>query len=119
MNERCWVWVTATENIPVREGRAVVVAGREVAIFNLGADRFLATGNRCPHKGGPLADGIVAGGSVVCPLHGWKINLECGSVDRPASEAACVETYPAQVDNGTVVIGLPARWFGATATGAA
>ena len=119
MNERCWIWVTTTDNVPPREGRTVVIAGREVAIFNLGGDRFLATANRCPHKGGPLADGIVAGTSIVCPLHGWKINLLNGSVDRPAGAAICVETYPAQVDNGTVVIGFPAAWFGAAVTGAA
>jgi nitrite reductase (NADH) small subunit len=52
---------------------------REIAIFNLG-DRFLAVDNRCPHKGGPLSDGIVSGATVVCPLHAWKVNLETGSV---------------------------------------
>ena len=111
MNERCWIWVTEAENIPPREGRSVTVAGREIAVFNLGGDRFLATENQCPHKGGPLADGIVAGNSVVCPLHGWKINLQKGLVDRPTGQVVCVETFPARVDNGTVVLGLPAAWF--------
>src|SRR5205085_6381468 len=89
----------------------VHVAGREIAIFNLGDDRFYAAENKCPHKGGPLADGIVAGASVVCPLHGWKVSLRSGAVDRPAGERMCVETYPAKIDNGTVVVGLPAAWF--------
>ena len=53
------------------------VGNREIAIFNLG-DRFLAVDNRCPHKGGPLADGIVSGTTVVCPLHAWKMSLETG-----------------------------------------
>jgi len=107
MNERCWIWITDVENVPPREGRAVTVAGRELAIFNLG-DRIVVTDNRCPHKGGPLADGIVSGQSVVCPLHGWKINLQCGRVDRPADACASITTYPTRIDNGVIVVGLPA-----------
>lgn len=106
MNEPQWVRITPSDNIPPREGRAVTVAGREIAIFNLG-DRFFATDNRCPHKGGPLSDGIVTGAAVVCPLHAWKVNLETGAVERPAAEAACVATYPVCVRDGVVVLGLP------------
>jgi len=108
MNERCWIWITPVDNVPPREGRVVSVAGREIALFNLG-HRFVATASRCPHKNGPLADGIVSGESVVCPLHGWKINLACGRVDRPEDAGACVETYPVRVDNGIIVIGLPPK----------
>ena len=106
MNEHQWVRITPCDNIPPREGRAVTMAGRDIAIFNLG-DRFVATDNRCPHKGGPLSDGIVAGDSVVCPLHGWKVSLECGAVERPGGVEACVRTYPARVEEGVVLIGLP------------
>ena len=102
-----WVRVTRCENVPLREGRAVRLAGREIAIFNLG-DRFLATDNQCPHQGGPLCDGIVAGDSVVCPLHAWKVRLDSGTVERPASNAACIATYPTRVDDGIVWLGLPA-----------
>jgi len=111
MNERFWVWVTAVDNIPPREGRAIVVAGRELAIFNLG-DRVVATDNRCPHRGGPLADGIVSAGTVVCPLHGWKINLRDGAVERPCATDGRVETYPVRIDNGVIVIGMPADFGG-------
>ena len=107
MNERCWIWITPVENVPPREGRSVTVAGRELAVFNLG-DRFVTTDNRCPHKGGPLADGIISGDSIVCPLHGWRINLRGGQVDRPPDVMTCIETYPTFVDNGVVVVGLPA-----------
>ena len=72
------------ENIPPREGRAVTVGGREIAIFNL-EDRYLTIENQCPHKGGPLCDGIVSGTTVVCPLHGWRFDLETGMAVR-ASE---------------------------------
>ena len=75
MSATQWVKATACDNIPLREGRAVTFGGRELAIFNMG-DRFLATDNQCPHKGGPLCDGIVTGDSVVCPLHAWKVRRD-------------------------------------------
>jgi nitrite reductase (NADH) small subunit len=102
-----WTRVTTSDNIPPREGRAVSVAGREIAIFNLG-DRFLAVDNQCPHKAGPLADGIVTGASVVCPLHTWKISLVDGRVERPSGSGDyAVTTYPTRVDEGIVVVGVP------------
>ena len=101
-----WIHVTSCANIPVREGRVVRLPDREIAIFNLG-DRFLAVDNRCPHRGGPLADGIVTGSSVVCPLHAWKVSLERGCVERPSSQDACVARYPARVEEGVVFVGLP------------
>ena len=106
MIERRWVRVTACENIPPREGRAALVGDREIAIFNLG-ERFLALDNRCPHEGGPLCDGIIAGTAVVCPLHAWKIDLETGTVGRPASERACVPTYATRIEAGVVVVEVP------------
>jgi nitrite reductase (NADH) small subunit len=107
MNDHHWVRITPCENIPPREGRAVSVGGREIAVFNLG-DRFFATDNRCPHQGGPLCDGIVTGTSVVCPLHAWKVSLVSGAVERPAlATDHCVATYPARVEDGIVMIGLP------------
>jgi nitrite reductase (NADH) small subunit len=98
-----WVRITQCENIPLREGRAVNVGGRDIAVFNLG-DRFLAVENRCPHQGGPLADGIVSGTSVVCPLHAWKVDLESGTVARPANTASCVRTLRTRVEEGIVLL---------------
>ena len=107
MIEHRWVRITRSENVPLREGRAVCIGTREIAIFNLG-DRFLATDNRCPHNGGPLCDGIVTGSSVVCPLHAWKVNLQSGCVERPAhGKDHCVATYPTRIDDGVLVVGLP------------
>ena len=109
MNEPAWIRVTTIENIPPREGRAVVIGDREIAVFNLG-DRFLATDNSCPHQGGPLCDGIVTGTSVVCPLHAWKVNLESGAVERPSQgKDHCVMTYETRIDEGVVMIAVPAR----------
>jgi nitrite reductase (NADH) small subunit len=107
MTEPLWIRITTTGDIPPREGRAVTIGSREIAIFNLG-HRFLAIDNRCPHQAGPLCDGIVAGESVVCPLHAWKVDLAGGAVARPAAaKDHCVTTYPVRVEDGVVVVGVP------------
>ena len=110
-----WIRIAPTHDIPPREGRAVLIGDREIALFNLGpstalgaSDQFLATDNQCPHQGGPLCDGIVTGTSVVCPLHAWKVNLASGQVERPThGKEHCVTTYPTRVEDGVVLIGLP------------
>jgi nitrite reductase (NADH) small subunit len=103
VNERRWIRVTTTRAIPPREGRAVVLGGRELAIFNLG-DRYLAIENRCPHAGGPLSDGIVTGSAVVCPLHAWRVRLDTGDVDRPAAASACVRTFATRVEGNVILV---------------
>jgi nitrite reductase (NADH) small subunit len=101
-----WVRITEMQNIPLREGRSVSVAGREIAIFNLG-HRFLAVDGRCPHKGGPLAEGIVTGTTVVCPLHAWKVDLESGAVKNSASQVPCIGTFPTRMEEGVILIEVP------------
>jgi nitrite reductase (NADH) small subunit len=103
-----WLRITRAENIPLREGRAVRLGGEDIAIFNLG-EKFLAVSNTCPHRGGPLADGIVSGESVVCPLHAWKVCLHSGGVRRPQEEQACVRTYPVKVMHGVVLVQIAAE----------
>jgi nitrite reductase (NADH) small subunit len=103
---RKWVRTARCEDIPLREGRSVRIGAREIAIFNLG-DCFLAVSNHCPHKNGPLAEGIVSGQTVVCPLHAWKVNLETGGVERPADSLACVEKFPARVQDGVILVEIP------------
>ena len=95
-----WIRITQAENIPLREGRSVRIGDDEIAIFNLG-DRYVAVDNSCPHRGGPLCDGIVSGDTVVCPLHGWKISLDTGAVLKPD---VCVKvgTYPVEVHDGVI-----------------
>jgi nitrite reductase (NADH) small subunit len=100
---KAWVRIARCRDIPLREGRAVKVGHREIAIFNLG-DQFLAVDNRCPHKGGPLADGVVAGTAVVCPLHAWKISLATGEGLNSASASHCVETFPTRVEQGIIFL---------------
>jgi nitrite reductase [NAD(P)H] small subunit len=97
-----WIRVTNTENIPLREGRCIQIGGEEIAIFNLG-DRFVAVDNACPHRGGPLCDGIVSGNTVTCPLHGYKISLETGHVVKPEVQVR-VSAYPVRVEDGVVLV---------------
>ena len=103
-DHRNWVRITEIANIPIREGRAVEVAGQQIAIFNLDG-RVLAIDNACPHKGGPLCDGIVSGTTVVCPLHGHRFDLETG-MPVLAAQPDCVNTYPARVEDGIVLVDL-------------
>lgn len=101
-----WTRITTTSDIPAREGRVVRLGATSVAVFNTG-DRFLAVENRCPHSGGPLADGIIGGSTVTCPLHNWKICLESGAVSKPCeSGAPTVRTFPVKVENGIVMLGI-------------
>jgi nitrite reductase (NADH) small subunit len=98
-----WIRVAYCDDIPLREGREVVIGHRSIAVFNLG-EKFLAVDNRCPHRGGPLADGIATGESVVCPLHGWKIDLQNGRVQRPAETPACIKTFATKVEAGMLLL---------------
>jgi nitrite reductase (NADH) small subunit len=106
-----WIRITDARSIPLREGRCVDLGDREVAIFNLG-DRLMAVDAACPHRGGPLCDGIVTGtgtvvgSAVVCPLHGWKIDLETGRVLKPEVSVR-VDTYEVRVRENIIEIAIP------------
>lgn len=101
-----WTKITPAENIPSREGRSVRVGDVEIAIFNLNG-RFLTIENACPHRGGPLCDGIVTGSAVVCPLHGRHFDLETGMPLR-AAEPSCLAVYPTRIEDGIVMVDLTA-----------
>ena len=81
--------------IPRGEGRVFEVAGQRLAVFRTHADQVFATQERCPHLGGPLADGLIDGGTVICPLHDRTYDLRSG--DGVNTECR-VQTYPASVD---------------------
>ena len=104
--ERKWTRVTHSANVPAREGRSVRMGDVELAIFNLNG-RFLTIENACPHQGGPLCDGIVSGATVVCPLHGWRFDLETGLAVR-ASLPSCVRTFPTRVEDGIILVDVGA-----------
>lgn len=106
-SDSTWVRIVRPDQIPLREGRLLQVGSLEVAVFNLG-DRFLAVENRCPHLGGPLADGIISGDCVVCPLHGWRISLRCGDVESPAQIKARIRTFPTAISDGVLLVEVSA-----------
>ena len=86
-----WHDVGSIADVPLFEGRVAVVDGARVAVFRT-ADGLFALDAACPHAGGPLSDGIVAGGCVTCPLHGWRFDLRTGAcADKPGVAAHDVE----------------------------
>ncbi len=90
--------------IPPGEGRAYDAAGVRVAVFHTRDGRVFAVQAECPHRGGPLADGLIGGGTLICPLHSWKFDLESGA----ALTGECgLKTYPARVNGaGWIVLAL-------------
>ncbi|WP_374012396.1 nitrite reductase small subunit NirD [Pseudoxanthomonas koreensis] len=100
-----WMYVCAIEDIPVLGSRVVQCGpGEDIALFRPAADRVFALADRCPHKGGPLSQGIVSGDSVTCPLHGWNIALDSGQACAP--DVGCARTYPVQLRDGQVWLTL-------------
>ncbi len=89
------------EFIPLGEGRAYTVQDLTIAVFRQRDGRLFATDNTCPHRGGPLADGIVGAGKVICPLHARKFDLATG---RCLEEDVAVRTYPVRQINGRIVL---------------
>jgi len=78
-----WLKICETEAIPKLGSKIVKKGELEIGIFRNSKDEFFALNNRCPHKGGPLSQGIVFENSVACPLHNWKINLITGEAEQP------------------------------------
>jgi nitrite reductase (NADH) large subunit len=115
------VRVAALAELPLGEGRAVRVGAREIALFRGDGDRVRAVAARCPHAGGPLADGIVSGGRVTCPLHAWSFDLASGEGVSPGGHCDAIPTYATHVESGDVFVTLPARGASASerATGPA
>jgi len=107
MNEQPvqWVEVGRVSDIPVRGARRVVRGETVIALFRTASDRVHALEDRCPHKGGPLSQGIVHGDCVTCPLHNWVIGLADGRA-LGADEGA-VRHYPTRIDDGLIRLAVP------------
>lgn len=97
-----WIAVGHLSEIPQRGARCVETPAGRIAVFRTGDDRIFAIDDRCPHKDGPLSQGIVHGASVTCPLHNWVISLETGKAE--GADEGCVRTIPIKVEGGTVYI---------------
>jgi nitrite reductase (NADH) small subunit len=93
------------DQIPQGEGRTFQLAGRRIAVFRARDGRVFATQAECPHRKGPLADGLLGAGTLVCPLHEWRFDLETGT----AQNGACnIDVYPVRLGfDGSVTVELP------------
>ena len=78
-----WTDILAVADIPRLGARVVRHAGIDIAVFRNAEDDIFALEDRCPHKGGPLSQGIVHGKKVTCPLHGWNVGLDSGCAVAP------------------------------------
>ncbi|WP_299204681.1 nitrite reductase small subunit NirD [uncultured Tateyamaria sp.] len=97
-----WIDIASIDDIPQRGARVVKTRAGCVAVFRTAADEVFALDNACPHKQGPLAEGIVHGSAVTCPLHNWVISLETGLVQ--GNDEGQVATYPARVEGGRILL---------------
>jgi nitrite reductase (NADH) small subunit len=103
MKANDWQVVCRVEDIPVLGARRVArERGVDVAVFRNGEDQVFALLDRCPHKGGPLSQGIVFGTSVACPLHNWTIGLDDGKARAP--DDGCTQRFSCRVDGGNVML---------------
>jgi nitrite reductase (NADH) small subunit len=91
------------ENVPLGQGRCFLVKGEEIAVFRQRDGRVFAVQNRCPHREGPLSEGLVGGGKLICPLHAWKFDLASG--EGPSPEAR-LRTYAVRVEKGQILLDL-------------
>jgi nitrite reductase (NADH) small subunit len=102
-----WIDVGGVEDIPPRGARVVKTWRGDIAVFRTAGDEVFALDDRCPHKGGPLSQGIVHGRAVACPLHNWVISLETGEAAAP--DRGCTRTIPVRLVDGRILLALAAE----------
>ena len=99
-----WMKVCALNEIPRLGARVVRHDGIDIAVFRNAEDEVFALEDRCPHKGGPLSQGIVHGRKVTCPLHGWNIELDSGCAVAP--DEGCAREFPIKIEGNRVWLDL-------------
>lgn len=98
-----WTRICLVDEIPVLGSRRVArPKGMDVAVFRNDANEVFALLDRCPHKGGPLSQGIVFGKSVACPLHNWTIGLDNGCAKEP--DEGCTPHFQVKVEGGAAFL---------------
>jgi nitrite reductase (NADH) small subunit len=93
----------SVEKIAPGQGRCFTVNGQEIVVFRQRDGKLFATQNRCPHKQGPLSEGVMGGGKVICPLHSHKFDLTTGAGSEPGE---CVKVYPVSALDGEIQLVL-------------
>ncbi|MDA0191384.1 MAG: nitrite reductase small subunit NirD [Proteobacteria bacterium] len=97
-----WKMVCKVADIPPLGSRVVRSAEGDIAVFRTSRDEVFALRDKCPHKGGPLSQGLVHGDQVTCSLHGWKLRLDTGEAVAP--DVGCARRYPVRIDGDTVFL---------------
>ncbi|WP_420144268.1 nitrite reductase small subunit NirD [Sphingobium sp.] len=101
-----WIDIGTLADIPVRGARTVQIGGeKDIAVFRAGDDHVFALVNECPHKKGPLSQGIVHGHSVTCPLHNWNIALKTG--EAQGNDEGCTPTIAVRMEGDRILIARP------------
>jgi nitrite reductase (NADH) small subunit len=104
-----WHDVGAVEDVPMRGARRVATPAGDIAVFRTWDGRVFALVDRCPHKQGPLSQGIVHGHAVACPLHNWSIDLATGHPMGADAGKGCTPVAPVTVVDGRIFIAAPAE----------
>lgn len=99
-----WISIGILTDIPLRGARCVKTPQGKIGVFRTAENQVFAIEDRCPHKGGPLSQGIVHGTSVTCPLHNWVISLETGMA--LGADEGSVKTIPIEVRGEEIFIAL-------------
>jgi len=100
--EMIFIDIGELSDIPRLGARSVKTAGGDIAIFRTANDEVFALRDKCPHKGGPLSQGIVHGTSVTCPLHAWVISLQSG--EATGLDSGCTPRFAVKVEHGRVLL---------------
>lgn len=99
-----WTEIISLDEIPQTGSRVLRTDTMDIALFRTATDQVFALKDSCPHKGGPLSQGIVHGTTVTCPLHNWKIDLGSGEALGP--DEGCTNRFPVKVEDGKVYVAL-------------
>lgn len=97
-----WMDIGAIDDIPLRGARIIKTTMGCVALFRTDLDEVFATSDRCPHKGGPLSEGIVHGRHITCPLHSWVFSLETGQAQ--GADIGQIATYAVRLAQGRILL---------------
>lgn len=104
MSTTDWIGIGTLDEIPPRGARCIATPNGRIAVFRTAEDRVFAIDDHCPHKGGPLSQGIVHGSAVTCPLHNWVISLETGRA--LGADEGSVRTIPVKVEDGRLMLSV-------------
>lgn len=96
-----WIDIGHIDDVPLRGARKIKTRLGCIAVFRTAADEVFAASDTCPHKGGPLSEGIVHGQSITCPLHNWVFDLNTG---QAVGEDAAIPTYAVRIEGTRILI---------------